>query len=323
MNNQRTCRYCMTPIEANEVTASCSQCNSIYHKRCWDANHGCVRFQCQAAAIAPTVDIHTDISFIKENAAVNFCHYCGGKLFEHTKFCAYCGKPILHKEEVPEHQPEKIKKKAVIEVPPILNPKPVTKPVEVDDTPVFGGPIRVRPVDEEIHPFSDVHNQLPEENVKPLPVGEKAFIPLNDDETVFRYFVKNPYYYKSRFKELESSYAKSTFNVAAFFLNFVWLFYRKMYRYGIIFFVINLVFNLISPNFGFVVTIGTGFFLGMQGNRLYKEKFDDDMKAIELSPIKKTALSLTIGGVNPQAAAASFWVYLFILSLLMNLRASL
>ena len=67
-------------------------------------------------------------------------------MFEHTKFCAYCGKPILHKEEAPVLQPEKIKMKAVLEVPPILQPKPVTKPVEVDDTPVFGGPIRVRPV---------------------------------------------------------------------------------------------------------------------------------------------------------------------------------
>lgn len=322
MNNQRTCRYCMTPIEANEATASCSQCNSIYHKRCWDANHGCVRFQCQAAAIAPTVDIHTNIGFIKENAAVNFCHYCGGKLFEHTKFCAYCGKPILHKEEAPVNQPEKIKKKAVIEEPPILNPNPVTKPVEVDDTPVFGGPIQVRPVVEEVHPFSEVHNQQPKENVKSLPVDEKAFIPLNDDETVFRYFVKNPYYYKNRFKELESYKANSTFNVSAFFLNFVWLFYRKMYRYGIIFFVINLFFNLFAPNFGFIVTIGTGIYLGMQGNQLYKEKFDADMKVIEESPIKKASLSMTLGGVNPQAAAAAFWVYVFILSLLMNLRAS-
>lgn len=323
MSNKKTCRYCMTPIEANEVTASCSQCNSIYHKRCWDANHGCVRFQCQAAAIAPSVDIHTNIGFIKENAATNFCHYCGGKLFEHTKFCAYCGKPILHKEEEPTLETEKIKKEALLEVPPILHSQPVTKPVEIDDTPVFGGPIRVRPVEEEIHPFSEVHNQLPEESVEPLPVGEKAFIPLNDDETMFRYFVKNPYYYKNRFKELESFNTNKTFNVSAFFLNFVWLFYRKMYRYGGIFFVINLLFNLFSPNFGFIVTIGTGFYLGMQGNQLYKEKFDADMKTIEANPIKKVALSLTLGGVNPQAAAASFWAYVFIIIFLTNLRASL
>lgn len=322
MNNQRTCRYCMTPIEANETTASCSQCNSVYHKRCWDANHGCVRFQCQATALSPTVDIHPNIGFIKESASAKFCHYCGGKLFERTNFCAYCGKPILHNEDVSAHQPEKIQQKAVADVPPIVHPKPIEKRKEADDTPVFGGPIRVLPAKDEIHPFSEVHNQQPKENVKPLPVAEKAFMPLNDDETVFRYFVKNPYYYKNRFKELESHKANPTFNVSAFFLNFVWLFYRKMYRYAILFFGINLIFNLIAPNFGFIVTFGTGLYLGMQGNQLYKEKFDADMKAIEESPIKKASLSLTLGGVNPQAAAVSFWAYLFILSFLMNLRAS-
>src|SRR5215813_2137730 len=58
----------------------------------------------------------------------------------------------------------------------------------------------------------------------------------NDKEHQIALFVGAKYakYYKEKFDQITPKKQMAGFNIAAFFLGIIWLFYRKMYLYGFI-----------------------------------------------------------------------------------------
>ncbi|WP_457640580.1 DUF2628 domain-containing protein [Persephonella sp.] len=117
---------------------------------------------------------------------------------------------------------------------------------------------------------------------------------------------KKAEYYLNKFEKFEKGNAVS-WNWAAFFFGVLWMFYRKMYLYGLIAFFLIMIINIflevakINP----VISIGISLWLwigfGMFGNYIYyifvknnisklKAQYPDKEKLIEV--LKKK------GGVN-------------------------
>ena len=116
---------------------------------------------------------------------------------------------------------------------------------------------------------------------------------------------KYPRYYQEKFQALEAAKPKNGFNIAAFFLGAIWLFYRKMYGYGFIYLGLVLISGIISSMLNLSESIdrglsmGVAVAMGLGGNGLYKWFIDKKISSpnISLAELKQQ------GGTNPIAAA--------------------
>ena len=73
------------------------------------------------------------------------------------------------------------------------------------------------------------------------------------------------------------------FNIAAFFLGVVWLFYRKMYSYGFMAIGLIVVIGIVEILLGIEssgANIGLAVAFGMLGNTLYKHHVDKQIAKI-------------------------------------------
>lgn len=116
------------------------------------------------------------------------------------------------------------------------------------------------------------HNQV----IPPIPNSE---VPLNNswnqDDEKKALFVGGKYahYYKEKFDQITPKKQMAGFNLAAFFLGVMWLFYRKMYVYGFIAILLFFVMGIIETMLGISGTggsIGLAVAFGLFGNTLYK-----------------------------------------------------
>ncbi|OTG95426.1 DUF2628 domain-containing protein [Acinetobacter sp. ANC 3832] len=138
-------------------------------------------------------------------------------------------------------------------------------------------------------------------------------------EKYYEAFIGEKYqpYYKEKFQGLEATKPKGGFNIAAFFLGAVWLFYRKMYAYGFMYIgfifisgVITTMFEM-SESIDRGISIGLAVAMGFGGNGLYKDFIDKKLNAqnMTISEVEKQ------GGTNPTAAWSLLLIAIALLSL--------
>ncbi len=72
------CTICHTLIKEGDGTASCSECNNVYHQSCWDEMGGCATYGCARAPVA-------------EKTAPTTGH---GRGWGDAKACPACGRDI-------------------------------------------------------------------------------------------------------------------------------------------------------------------------------------------------------------------------------------
>ena len=90
-------------------------------------------------------------------------------------------------------------------------------------------------------------------------------------------------YYQAQFEKITPKKQYAGFNIAAFFLGVVWLFYRKMYRYGFMAIGLIVVIGMVEIFLGIEssgANIGLAVAFGMFGNTLYKHHVDQQIAKI-------------------------------------------
>ncbi len=90
-------------------------------------------------------------------------------------------------------------------------------------------------------------------------------------------------YYQAQFEKITPKKQYAGFNIAAFFLGVVWLFYRKMYSYGFMSIGLIVVIGMIEIILGIEssgANIGLAVAFGMFGNTLYKYHVDQQIAKI-------------------------------------------
>lgn len=138
-------------------------------------------------------------------------------------------------------------------------------------------------------------------------------------------FVGNEYkyYYRDKFNRISSNPKDIGFNLPAFLLGFVWLFYRKMYVLGLSIIGLMVFIGFLNsylpqiPSYsGLIVSI----LLGMRGNGVYYEFVRKKIKKIETEYSSDTEINEHIqkqGGVN--STIVTVFVMIFIVLVILSL----
>lgn len=142
------------------------------------------------------------------------------------------------------------------------------------------------------------HNTVAHFNLNHQPETSNA----NDKEHKMLLFVGDKYtkYYKEKFDQITPQKQISGFNIAAFFLGVMWLFYRKMYAYGFIAIAVIIVIGTIEELLNLSTSgasIGLAVAFGMLGNTLYKQFVEK-----KISQVKSDEELEKEGGTNIWAA---------------------
>ena len=90
-------------------------------------------------------------------------------------------------------------------------------------------------------------------------------------------------YYQAQFEKITPKKQYAGFNIAAFFLGVVWLFYRKMYRYGFMAIGLIAAIGMVEIFLGIEssgANIGLAVAFGMFGNTLYKHHVDQQIAKV-------------------------------------------
>ena len=90
-------------------------------------------------------------------------------------------------------------------------------------------------------------------------------------------------YYQAQFEKITPKKQYAGFNIAAFFLGVVWLFYRKMYSYGFMSIGLIVVIGMVEIILGIEssgANIGLAVAFGMFGNTLYMHHVDQQITKI-------------------------------------------
>ena len=90
-------------------------------------------------------------------------------------------------------------------------------------------------------------------------------------------------YYQAQFEKITPKKQYAGFNIAAFFLGVVWLFYRKMYSYGFMAIGLIVVIGMVEILLGIEssgANIGLAVAFGMFGNTLYKHHVDQQIAKV-------------------------------------------
>ena len=87
-------------------------------------------------------------------------------------------------------------------------------------------------------------------------------------------------YYQAQFEKITPKKQYAGFNIAAFFLGVVWLFYRKMYSYGFMAIGLIVAIGIVEILLGIEssgANIGLAVAFGMFGNTLYRHHVDQQI----------------------------------------------
>ena len=90
-------------------------------------------------------------------------------------------------------------------------------------------------------------------------------------------------YYQAQFEKITPKKQYAGFNIAAFFLGVVWLFYRKMYSYGFMAIGLIVAIGMVEIFLGIEssgANIGLAVAFGMFGNTLYRHHVDQQIAKI-------------------------------------------
>ena len=123
------------------------------------------------------------------------------------------------------------------------------------------------------------HQALPDST----PLEHAASVNQLEQDRALFVGVKYESYYQAQFEKITPKKQYAGFNIAAFFLGVVWLFYRKMYSYGFMAIGLIVAIGMVEIFLGIEssgANIGLAVAFGMFGNTLYKHHVDQQIAKI-------------------------------------------
>ena len=126
-------------------------------------------------------------------------------------------------------------------------------------------------------------------------------------------------YYQAQFEKITPRKQYAGFNIAAFFLGVVWLFYRKMYSYGFMAIGLIVAIGIVEILLGIEssgANIGLAVAFGMFGNTLYRHHVDQQIaKTRQLGSGSVNTELENRGGTNIVAGSILLVIWLGLVAL--------
>lgn len=271
------CDGCGKVFEDGDDVIVCPECATAQHRECYEKNNRCVNAHLHKdgfvwkAQNTPSPKIKAEK--MEEKAETFPCPNCGHHNPKGTRNCENCGmKLVVFGIDIADSMGENN---------PAVNNTPKT------DIPRYEAPFTLgvgegfeedkTPAQTEESTYSEeVVNETPADSpVSPEQVQESLIRSIENSGPDF--FVDgvhvnllatligpNAYKYIEKFKKLELG-KKISFNWAAFFFSSSWLFYRKLYKVGIIFVTISMMLSiLVTPNIMEAMNALMQFFADME-----------------------------------------------------------
>ena len=253
------CPHCLKAFTENDIVVVCPECGAPYHRSCFEEMGGTCKF---ADKHAEGFNWNTDEKK-QQGAEQRFeggsrvirCSRCGTLNSDQNIFCDVCGTPLRQPTSTFHQSFEGSQQ----------NSGPSQGPT---------GPFRAMGYNPYTTPYGGLN---PDEEIDGIPVKELAI-----------YIGESTHYYLPKFKELKTT-GHNVINWSGFFLEFIFLVYRKMYlAAALVFLIPNLLstgmmlifitgnfINLTAETYSFIsmityaISIAVRFFVGFSFNRLY------------------------------------------------------
>ena len=113
-------------------------------------------------------------------------------------------------------------------------------------------------------------NQTYQEPVQQQPVYQQQPQPVYQQTPSYDTFVNDRELLQAYIGNNYEKITSKSFNFAGFFLSFLYLYYRKMFLYGLLLFLINIVvLNFVDTSIYFLASLGLNILVGFMVNKLY------------------------------------------------------
>lgn len=275
------CPYCHTILHEDDQAVSCSACGLAHHLECWNENQGCTTYGCQGkplnSKLAPEPDmkIHTDTSIR--------CPNCGSVSSNFSRYCFACGGTLLQ-ESVPPTQ-------FVQSADPFQSSQNNASSIPYSShTTEYGA--------------SGFGSQANHTN------SSSNHFETSRYDYYSLYIKKNQSYYMEAFQDLDAG--KKKFNWTAFFLNVLWLAYRKMFLMALVFsLIIDSIMAFFTEYTGIFGPIVLGVIVGLFGNGLYKKSIDKKIKKLQISGKSDQDIRIIL---TTQSDASAWYAVVFIIT---------
>ncbi|MGL5347530.1 MAG: zinc-ribbon domain-containing protein [Peptostreptococcaceae bacterium] len=119
-----------------------------------------------------------------------------------------------------------------------------------------------------------------------------------DNDDMINFIQKNTEFYIPKFKDMQEFDKNTSWNWGAFFFTSNWMFYRKMYGYGVGLILANIVLAFI-PFVGWLLNLATYAVCGLYGNTLYLKHIQKQLQSVDgLREDVRHRSILSKGGTN-------------------------
>ena len=298
----KVCPYCKTKFVPGDDIVVCSDCDMPHHKDCWIENQGCTTFGClgtiktaeNETTSVTSSHMNYDDSGAGAAGGIVFCSQCGNRNPAAASFCAHCGSRLVKSQaaaQAPANGVPYAEQQAVPYQPQVhYQPQPNYQQPNYQQ-PNYQQPSYQQPV------YQQPSYQQP--NYQQPAYGAQPYGAVAVDPLLPQLVGPKADYYLPKFRQLKAQGKNTSWNWAAFLVPSYWMLYRKMYLYGAIAAVIEVLCSAIGSLLLWLLVVGACVAMGIFANFIYMKDLEGKAEEARTMPEPYRAQFITANsGVN-------------------------
>ena len=236
------CPVCEQEFTDNDDIVVCPDCGTPYHRACWQKVGACMHKSEHAAGFEWQPEVGAGAA---EAAHAAVCPNCGTHNTPGSVRCSHCGCPLPKPGEAPAEDAQ---------------PKQDQGPIYARDP----GTMNSAPRNDRAAPgpHIDAYSNSPDGGIQRREIGPEDPIEGIKAKDWATFVGRSPMYYLMQFFRMSETKQKITVSLSAFLFGPAYLFYRKMWKQGLLASLVLVALNI--PGFmELIVTFNPGFFGSM------------------------------------------------------------
>ena len=332
----KVCPYCKTKFVPGDDIVVCSDCDMPHHKDCWIENQGCTTFGClgtiktaeNETTSVTSSHMNYDDSGAGAAGGIVFCSQCGTRNPAAASFCARCGSRLVKSQTAPQapvntaphaeqpvqpqpqvyYQPQPSNQQPVYQQPAYQQPayqQPAYQQPAYQQ-PAYQQPAYQQPAYQQPAYQQPAYQQqnyqqqnYQQQNYQQPAYGVQPYGTVAVDPLLPQLVGPKAEYYLPKFQQLKAQGKKTSWNWAAFLVSSYWMLYRKMYLYGAIAAVIEILCSVIGSLLLSLLLLGGYIAVGIFANFIYMKDLEGKAEEARTMPEPyRTQFITTNGGIN-------------------------